>query len=59
MVFLFMNLPAKSIQDLKVALNKSFGESFCDDLSDSDLQEIGNSLLVVTAEHLKLKACTS
>ena len=54
-----MNLSAKSIQDLKVALNNSFGANFCSELSDSDLQEIGNALLVVTAEHLKLKACTS
>lgn len=54
-----MNLSAKSIQDLKSALNKTFGETFCDDLSNEELQEIGNTLLVITAEHLKLKACTS
>jgi hypothetical protein len=59
MVFLFMKLSVKSIQDLKIALNKSFGENFCNELSDDELQEIGNTLLVVTAEHLKLKTCFS
>lgn len=59
MVFSFMKLSVKSIQDLKIALNKSFGENFCNDLSDDELQEIGNTLLVVTAEHLKLKRCFS
>ena len=54
-----MKLSVKSIQDLKLALNKSFGESFCTDLSDDHIQEIGNALLIITAEHLKIKACTS
>ncbi len=54
-----MNLSIKAIQDLRTALKKSFGESFGDDLSESDLQEIGKALLVVTAEHLKIKACNS
>ncbi len=54
-----MKLSIKSIQDLKTALNKSFGEGFCSELSEDNLQEIGNALLVVTAEHLKIKACVS
>jgi hypothetical protein len=52
-------LSIKSIQDLRSALNKSFGESFCNELSEDNLQEIGNALLVVTAEHLKIKALSS
>ena len=51
-----MKLSVKSIQDLRSMLNKSFGESFCDDLNEDNLQEIGNILLTVTSEHLKLKA---
>lgn len=54
-----MNLSIKSIQDLRIALKKSFGDNFGDDLSDDDLQEIGKALLVITAEHLKIKACNS
>ena len=54
-----MKLSVKSIQDLRTALNKSFGCNFCDPLSDDDVQEIGNALLVVTAEHLKVKALAS
>ena len=54
-----MKLSIKSIQDLRIALNKSFGCNFCDSLSDDDVQEIGNALLVVTAEHLKVKALAS
>lgn len=54
-----MKLSIKSIQDLRIALNKSFGCNFCDALSDDHIQEIGNALLVVTAEHLKIKACVS
>lgn len=50
-------LSSKSIQDLKNALDKSFGEGFSNNLSNEDLQEIGNTLLTVTAEHLKLKTC--
>ena len=54
-----VQLSIKSIQDLRTALNKSFDESFCNEFSEDDLQEIGNALLVVTAEHLKIKACVS
>ena len=54
-----IKLSTKSIQDLKSALSKTFGQTFCESLSDDELQDLGSILLVVTAEHLKLKVANS
>ncbi len=51
-----VQLSDKSIKDLRSLLRKSYGADFGVTLSDEDLQEIGKALLVVTAEHLKVKA---
>lgn len=54
-----VQLSNKAIQDLRIALRTSYGADFEATLTDDDLQEIGKALLVVTAEHLKIKACNS
>lgn len=54
-----MNLSTKAIQNLRVALRTSYGSDFELSLSDEDLQEIGKALLVITAEHLKIKSRVS
>lgn len=54
-----MNLSNKAIEDLKIALRNSCGTDFVNNLSKDDLQELGTVLLIITAENLKIKACTS
>lgn len=54
-----VQLSDKSIKCLRSLLRKSYGADFEVTLSDEDLQEIGNAMLIVTAEHLKVKACVS
>lgn len=54
-----VQLSEKSIKDLRLSLRNSYGIEFEVALSDEDLQEIGRALLIVTAEHLKIKACFS
>ena len=53
-----MNLSNKAIEDLKIALKDSYSADFVNNLSKDDLQEIGMVLLIITAEHLKIKTCT-
>jgi hypothetical protein len=49
-----MKLSKKAIQDLRIALVRSYGTDF--GLDDEALCEIGMLLLTVMAESLKLKA---
>ncbi len=50
-----MELSKKSIVDLRKAIIKSYGEDLSNKLNDEELNEIGNALLTVTAEALKIK----
>lgn len=52
-----VSLSQKSVEDLKNILNASYGSNFCDDLSEEDIQQLGNSILIVISENLKLKSC--
>ena len=51
----YMELSKKSIVDLRKAIIKSYGEDLSNKLNDEELNEIGNALLIVTAEALKIK----
>ena len=53
--FYFMKLSTEAIKDLRVALRKSYGESFDAAFTDEEVNEIGDLLLNVLAESLKLK----
>ena len=50
-----MQLSKKSLTDLRNILLKEYGENFNNKLNDEELNEIGEMLLVVTGEALKLK----
>jgi effector-binding domain-containing protein len=50
-----MELSKKAIVDLRKAIIKSYGEDLSNKLNDEELNEIGNALLTVTAEALKIK----
>lgn len=50
-----MELSKKSIIDLRKAIIKSYGEDLSNKLNDEELNEIGNALLIVTCEALKIK----
>ena len=50
-----MELSKKSIVDLRKAIIKSYGEDLSNKLNDEELNEIGNALLTVTCEALKVK----
>lgn len=51
-----VQLSDKAIKDLRQTIQLSYGSNFEKTLSDQDLQEIGRALLVITSEHLKIKA---
>ncbi len=51
-----VKLSDKAIKDLRQAIQLSYGSDFEKTLDDQDLQEIGKALLVITSEHLKIKA---
>jgi hypothetical protein len=50
-----MELSKKAIADLRKAIIKSYGEDLSNKLNDEELNEIGNALLTITCESLKLK----
>ncbi len=50
-----MQLSKESIVDLRKAIVKSYGEDLSNKLNDEELNEIGNALLTITCEALKLK----
>lgn len=50
-----MTLSLKAIRDLRIALRKSYGESFDLLLSDEQIDNIGLLLLTGLVEGLKLK----
>lgn len=51
-----MELPTHVIEELKTALELSFGKEAVLEYSDSEINELGNLLLTTLAEGLKLKA---
>jgi hypothetical protein len=54
-----MKLSNKAIQDLRIALRKSYGEKFDIDMSDDEVNNIGILLLTSVVENLKIKMKTS
>jgi hypothetical protein len=50
-----MQLSKESLTDLRSRLIKSYGQELSDKLNDEELNEIGNLLLTVLSESLKLK----
>lgn len=50
-----MTLSNKALKDLRLTLQKSYGATFDSDLTDKEINEIGELLLNVLAEKLKLK----
>ena len=50
-----MTLSTNAIQDLRLALRKSYGEDFDIAFSDEDINEIGELFLNSLAENLKMK----
>ena len=51
-----VQLSDKAIKALRQAIRESYGADFEATLSEQQIQEIGSALLVVTVEHLKIKA---
>ncbi|MCX6757609.1 MAG: hypothetical protein NTZ44_01880 [Candidatus Nomurabacteria bacterium] len=50
-----LQLSKQAIIDLRIALQKSYGEVFGSSLSDQEINEIGSLLLNTLAENLKIK----
>lgn len=50
-----MNLTTKAIKDLRTAIENSYGVDFASSLSDEEVNEIGDLLLNILAESLKIK----
>jgi hypothetical protein len=50
-----ITLSKKAISDLRIALQKSYGEVFERGLSDEEVQKIGVLLLTTLAESLKME----
>jgi hypothetical protein len=50
-----MQLSKESLNDLRKTLIKNYGQELSDKLNNEELNEIGNSLLVVVSENLKIK----
>ncbi len=48
-------LSNKAIEDLRVALQESYGKSFDTDLSDEDVHQIGELFLAGVASYLKMR----
>ncbi len=53
--FTYMQLSKESLADLRSRLIKNYGQELSDKLNDEELNEIGNLLLTVLSESLKLK----
>ena len=50
-----MQLSKQSLADLRSRLINSYGQELSDKLNDEELNELGNALLIVISESLKLK----
>ena len=50
-----MQLSKESLADLRSRLIKNYGQELSDKLNDEELNEIGNFLLTVLSESLKLR----
>jgi hypothetical protein len=50
-----MRLSAKAIEDLKIALQKSYGVDFLKKLSEEEIEKIGLLVLHTRMELLKMK----
>ncbi len=50
-----MHLSKKAIEDLRIALRKTFGEDFDGALTDEEINEIGLSIIVPMVEDLKIR----
>lgn len=53
--FAYMQLSKESLTDLRSRLIKNYGQELSDKLNDEELNEIGNLLLTVLSESLKLR----
>lgn len=53
--FTYMQLSKESLTDLRSRFIKNYGQELSDKLNDEELNEIGNLLLTVLSESLKLK----
>ncbi len=51
-----IKLSNKALMDLRIALGASYGEDLDSDLTNDQVNEIGNLLLTILAESLMLKA---
>ena len=51
-----MNLSKQAKIDLRKAIGKSYGKDFENNLSDEEVAEIGELLLNILAESLKIKS---
>ena len=52
---LIMNLSSQSLCDLRTALKQSYVENFDSELSDEDIQQIGELFLTGVASYLKMR----
>ncbi|MCX6756191.1 MAG: hypothetical protein NTX85_02535 [Candidatus Nomurabacteria bacterium] len=50
-----INLSTQAIEELRIALQKSYGVDFACGLSDEEVNEIGNLLISSLAESLNVK----
>ncbi len=50
-----MQLSKKAIEDLRVALQNSYGEGFGAEWGEEDINQIGDLLLNILAESLRMK----
>jgi hypothetical protein len=50
------HLSSKALLDLRIALKSSYGDAFDIDLTDEQINRLGNLFLVILAESLILKS---
>ncbi len=50
-----MKISNKALKELRLVLEKSYGKELNDSLSDEEVNEIGELLLTILAESLKMK----
>lgn len=50
-----MNLTTQAIKDLRIAFQNTYGLDFKNSLSDEEVNEIGDLLLNILSESLKIK----
>ncbi len=54
-----VQLSQQALQDLRLALRSSYGQDFDTDLTDEQINNLGNLLLTILAEGLLLKVTQS